>query len=171
MLPMTCLLACSRGAEVTRGADERLGPGVWSVNGIAIGATRDEVEARLGPGEQVGYLEHAPVYRFGQRAVAVTFDREARVAGVSGDTLLRDGQPMLEVGQGADAIVPALGEGYVVEHFTPTTSGVFTTGSVPGSAEHGYHDGTTRFEVFVNHTGSIGGIHARALGGSTGPNR
>jgi hypothetical protein len=133
------------------------------VDGIAIGAARSEVEALLGAGEQVGFREHAPVYRFGPSRVAVTFGRESQVIRVSGNALLRDGQPVLVTGQDANAVVATLGEGYIIERFTPTTSGVFTTGSVPGGTEFYYDDGTARYQIYVNREAVIGGIHSGTM--------
>jgi hypothetical protein len=165
LLVLLVCLACVRGSEVTRGANERLASGRWSVNGIEIGMARAEVEAILGPGEQVGFSEHLPTFRYGARGISVRFDSDARVARVSGDTLARDGERVLRVGQGNDEIPLALGVGFVVERFTPTTSGIFVNGSVPGSIEHYYDDGHTRFQIFVSRDGDIGGIHSAPIGG------
>ena len=148
---------------MTRGPDEQLEPGRWTVDGVHIGGSLAEVEALLGPGEQHGFAEAAPVYRFANNDTAVTFDSEGNVAAVSGKTLLRDGQVVLATGQGPDAVVSALGKGYTIERFSPKSYGIFTTGSVPNGVEHYYHDGANRFHVFVNRKDVIGGIHCAPM--------
>ena len=159
MVLATCL-GCSRGPEITHGSDERLAPGIWTVDGVRIGSSYREVEAVLGEGRQIGFKKDTPGYRFARSNTAVTFDRNAMVIRVSGTRLLRDGKVVLGTSQAKEEVVSALGEGYIVARFSPKTLGMFTVGSVPDGIEYYYHDGDTRFQVYVNRDNIIGGIHS-----------
>lgn len=167
-----CVLSswgCFSGSDVTRGPDERLGPGQWTVDGVAIGNTFEEVEALLGPGRQQSFREGAPGYYFDGRNTYVEFNADSVATRVSGQRLLRDGDVVLATGRPASAVVTALGQGYSIARFSPTTTGVFTTGSVPNGIEHYYYDGVDRFEIFVNRSDVIGGVHSGSIEGFPRP--
>jgi len=162
---LALVLLCSGyggGSEVTRGGDQRMATGNWSVDGIEIGSSYQDLESLLGPSEQRTFNQ-TPAYAFSGGTIIVTFDSAGQVQRVAGQRLLRNGQAVLTVGEAKQSIGSTLGRGYVIERYSTKAVGIFTAGSVPLWTENYYHDGANRFLVVTDRRDVISSIQFAPL--------
>ncbi|MEM7247647.1 MAG: hypothetical protein AAF533_20080 [Acidobacteriota bacterium] len=160
VLALTALLqlGCVESRSVVVHQPERtIPPGRWSVDGVVLDMTMDEVRAAAGEPEHVMGRQHAPLWKYPDNRTNVTFDAEGRVREVAGEQLWRDGSVVLRMGSPETLLEPLLGEGRQVEFHRPVGDGPFQTETEHWNTDHFYRRDAEVLHVFVRkgHVGSL----------------
>lgn len=152
-----------RGPKVTRGNDQKLPAGVWSIDGVSLNQNFDIVSKLLGPPEASYAQGSWKVCSYSEGKISVTFDAQGLAMRVSGRALFRDAERVLQSKDPEGRILSLLGAGYVIEDFSPKGSGMITTGSKPNGKRHHFEDDQSRFQIMVGTSGEIGWFSSRRL--------
>lgn len=160
------LLGCGKRSN-TAGPDEILGPGDWTVNGISLGDSFEQVNTIHGePTKRLTRKSQpAPSYRYvtnhlSDKSLSIKFDKDMKVREVHGNQLERDGILMVKKDDSESDIISKLGTGYIMRYDTPT-GGMITTGHKPSSSTHFFFDGKgARISIFCCAKGgtNVGGF-------------
>lgn len=126
--------------------------GPWTVAGVSLGMTRDEVRAKLGPparelldrGRRVDVWT-SPVETW------VSFETNRQtVVEVTGPTVNEtNGVRVVSCGDSEDDLRAALGNGSVSGHYSPSGSGVISLGMKKTGATREYIVGEARFRIGI----------------------
>ena len=145
--------ACGGGVEYSKGPDELLKPGKWTVKGIAIGDSLTDVKATLErPAEPTRKKNGLQQYTFrmGKKSedgeifisddnLYVTVDADNVVTEVTGSPLLFNGKNILGWFD-EESVLTTLGKGYVKKTYIAEHDFI-AIGSIHTHTDVHYHDG------------------------------
>lgn len=142
-----------------------VGADPWTVDGLRLGVTLEEVRVRLGEPDRVHEYngEKSTQWRGGQ--LLVHFDRTGRATEISGQSIRAGDRTLVSVGDAEAELEQVFGPGKTAKSRRPRGSGVISIGSEHTHTQHTYENGGGRFEVSVAFpAGTVANIWLRAPG-------
>jgi hypothetical protein len=159
------LVGCSRAQDDS--AFERparhSGKELWTIQGVAPGDTRADIEKRWGKGEPVG-VESLRTARWPSRGVTIRFDAQNVAQDVHGARLNAGDAILADDGMQEADVVATLGDGKRRAHNAPQSAGVIGIGSVETGATLQYENSSRLIELTF-HKNALRGVRIRESSG------
>lgn len=137
---------CSEGAltpvNPLRGSD-------WTVGGVTLGDTVDDVIRRLGPVDRTEGDSSDQTLSFRNGETLLHADAARRVTYIWSKVLLQNSKPVLSEGLAEGEVTTVLGPTQARMHYRPKGSGIISVGGVHDSTTFTYQWGSAIIEVYV----------------------
>lgn len=160
--------ALGRGCKGSMTAVNPLPGTGWSIGGVVLRESVEDVKARLGPpDEQLGPPD-SRVLKFRHGDVVITTDAAGRVMQVWSRTLMQGSETRVSGGESEEEVRSTLGDTRTEKHYRPKGSGVINTGYVHDSTTFRYRWGADELQVYL-YEGTVRAITSSVAPGSMPP--
>lgn len=121
----------------------------WSVGGVRLRESLDQVRSRLGPATRVGWSPGGNAYQFQDGSVIVKLDKGGRVTQVWARAILQGAVTRVKEGASEADVRTALGNTRAIRHYQPQGSGVVASSHRHNGTTFVYQWGGDELTVFA----------------------